>query len=255
MTQIRRILVGSFVLFSVLSVSVHAGAAENAHQEPWEFNGESLKTGDYSGAYEWEIFRMNPDNETRRHDKEGKRLKGYSFMTVGMKDKEAFDQTLSKKHKVDKTEAEIEKEIIAIVNKFNKLDGAKAISKVDIGPQYYFTIRNPGDHLVTPESERQAFFRFMAIKHKPIALESLGRNAKDEPRMQDSCIVLVRYEHNEVESMTERNKMRRAAREKGEELPKFGLKTEVLYLDQHQGDSSQMFFMDKDGNWDRMEQR
>lgn len=255
MTQVGRIFVGSFVLFVVLGLSVEARAAENAHQEPWKFNGESLKTGDYSGAYEWEIYRKNPDNETYRKDKDGKELKGYSFMTVGMENKEAFETTLAKKHKVDKTEADIEKEIIAIVNKFNKLDGAKAISKVDIGSQYYFTIRNPGDHLVTPESERQAFFRFMTIKHKPIELESVERNAKDEPRMQDSCVVLVRYEHSEVESMTERNKMRRAAREKGEALPKFGLKTEVLYLDQHQGDSSQMHFMDKDGNWETMMQR
>jgi hypothetical protein len=244
-------MIKTIALGAIFAVSGFVGAEELSSPvpgEPWEFNTKFIQK-----KSNWELGYFDSNDHLRRKSEEPR-----VWMTKLGKDvmkKRIEDNNFV----VGSDEAEVTKELISLVNKFNKLEGSKAITKVEVESRHGFQLEH-APHESTAESEKLKFFEFIKLKHVPIVLETVGRNETDSKKQRDRCTMLVTYEESaavEVEGeKSEALKGGVGTSKSVEEKPKKKiLKTNYYYLDESQGSISEQHLYKADGTWDRMESR
>ncbi len=242
-------IVKTLALGAILALSGFARAAETSVApvpgEPWEFNTKFIQK-----ISNWEIGYFQSDDYLRRKSEEPR-----IWMTKLGKDV-LKNRIKENNFEVATDDDGITKELISLVNKFNKLEGSKALTKVEIQSRHGFQLAPAVNH-TTPESEKLKFFEFIKLKHDPITLDSVGRNETD-PKTRNRCTMLVTYEEYEPELVDEEKPQdeKKSTSEESQEKPKKKhLKTNYYYLDESQGGESEMHLYKADGTWDRMESR
>ncbi len=231
---IKTVAVGTMLAISGFSVA-------GEMSEPWEFNTKYIQK-----SSQWEIGYFQSDDDYRRK-KDEPRIWMRKLGKDGLKKRIEEDN-----YQVQSDDEAITKELISLINKFNKLDASKALTKVEVESKHAFSIGTVVDH-TTEESEKLKFYEFIKLKHDPITLDNVGRNEKDS-KTRNRCTMLVTYEL--VDEAKGEDKKEDEQKTEGEEKPtKKHLKTNYYYLDESQGNESEFHLFKPDGNWDRMEQR
>jgi len=246
MTQFRRLFFSVFSLASLLGTAVQARAEENTPHEPWEFDTKYVNRDSH-----WQVEPMKEDDETVVNEK--RHGPGKTVYDVRLKKvpTEKLNKTLEESYKVNKKPEEVTKDLIALINQFNKLEGTKAISKIQLQDTTSFLVKHDEDYS-TEDSKKIKFYQFMKFKFDPIVLNTLDRNGEEKEITRDRCTMVVRYEFEETQEVMEA---------KNAELQKEGkvytppLKTSVYYLDQNRGNESMMHMYKPDKTWDRMVQQ
>jgi hypothetical protein len=226
---------------TLLGTAVQVRAEENGPHEPWEFDNSIFKTRSH-----WTVKEFKADDRNRRGDED----KSQYDVRLHKGTTEKLTKALAESYKVDKKPEEITKDLIALINQFNKLEGSKALAKVQVEETISF-LSSPEEYFDTEESKRIRFYQFMKLKHEPIELNTLGRNETDLVKTRDRCTVVVRYEF--VDDQEKRDEDEKDHKEAGKKYTP-ALKTKVYYLDETRGNYSSMHLYKPDGTWDRMNQ-
>ncbi len=223
--------------------------------EPWEFSDRYINTSSH-----WKIKQKDSTGDKYRNVKEGASdweiaRKAQYDVRLTKVPTEKLNLALKEQYKVDKTPEEVTKDLIALINQFNKLEGPKALNKIDLQETTSFHVRHD-DYYSNEESRKIKFYQFMKVKHAPFSLDHLARNEEDKGKMRDRCTVMVSYEFEESKEALDKklveHKQTDAFIKEGKKFTP-NLKTRVFYLDETQGNEGLMHLYRSDGNWDRMD--